>query len=78
LDIPTFERLSECPNDLLDLVRALLDGTQSIVIDELQRVPALLNVIQQLMSETKIQFALSGTSAFGDLFEQCDLGSKWY
>ena len=39
------------------------DKVRMIFVDEIQRVPALLNEIQHLMSESKCQFVLTGSSA---------------
>lgn len=39
------------------------EGIQTIFIDEIQRVPQLLNEVQFLMKESKCQFILTGSSA---------------
>ncbi|MBI5400317.1 ATP-binding protein [Candidatus Saganbacteria bacterium] len=39
------------------------EQTRTIFVDEIQRVPALLNEIQFLMDQKKIQFILTGSSA---------------
>ncbi|MBI5701491.1 ATP-binding protein [Candidatus Saganbacteria bacterium] len=39
------------------------DGIKTIFVDEIQRIPALLNEIQFLMDHKKIQFILIGSSA---------------
>ena len=38
-------------------------GVKTIFVDEIQKIPALLNEIQFLMDQTKIQFILTGSSA---------------
>lgn len=39
------------------------DGLKTIFVDEIQKVPALLNEIQFIMDQQKIQFILTGSSA---------------
>jgi len=43
--------------------RAPRDGKTWVVIDEVQRVPALLNHVHRLIEKRKIKFALTGSSA---------------
>lgn len=51
------------PNDFYQLVRQLPDSTTHVVIDEVQKVPALLDVVHRLMGETRKYFVLTGSSA---------------
>lgn len=48
-----------------EMIRRRLDGTQSlIIIDEIQRIPTLLNEVQAMMSANpRLRFILSGSSA---------------
>ena len=58
-----FEELSLRPDALAERVRAK-PGIMRVIIDEVQKVPALLDVVHQLIeSEKKIQFILTGSSA---------------
>jgi predicted AAA+ superfamily ATPase len=50
------------PGLLADRARALRPGAW-VVIDEVQRVPALLNEVHSLIEEKKLKFVLSGSSA---------------
>lgn len=54
-------KLSVRPGLLLDLVRA--KKYFWVVIDEVQKVPRLLDYVQKLIVENKIKFALTGSSA---------------
>lgn len=56
-----FLRLSVAPYDL----EAIIDASDSrlIVIDEIQRIPALLNEVHRLIEDRKIRFLLTGSSA---------------
>jgi predicted AAA+ superfamily ATPase len=55
-------RLARQPGLLRDECSALEDGAW-VVIDEVQRVPSLLDEVQWLMSKKKQRFVLSGSSA---------------
>ena len=59
----TFRELSARPERLVDLVRAAPDAAP-VVLDEVQRVPELLNVVHDLLeSPDRRQFILTGSSA---------------
>ncbi len=65
LDEVTFIKYTNHPNDLKNKVAAL-DKDSTIIIDEVQRVPQLLNVVHELMETSKykkMQFILTGSSA---------------
>jgi predicted AAA+ superfamily ATPase len=62
LDDSTFQKLLREPSLLLELVRAKPSG-QWIVIDEVQKVPELLNLVHILIEERKQKFILTGSSA---------------
>lgn len=57
------ERYIRNPMSLKQEVLALEDTIHYIVIDEIQKVPALLNVIHHLIETTKKIFILTGSSA---------------
>ena len=59
----TLQRYRARPERLFDVVRAKADG-QVIVIDEVQRVPALLSAVHALIEEQRgWRFVLTGSSA---------------
>ncbi len=56
-------RLIQSPSYLKDLIKGL-EGVQRVIIDEVQKVPTLLDVVHDLIEKNKkIQFVLSGSSA---------------
>ena len=61
LDPEIEERLSASPN----LLRKMIAASQSswVVIDEIQKVPQLLNVVHALSKDKNLHFALTGSSA---------------
>ena len=63
-DERAFLRYSKDPSSLRDELRAL-PGGGLVVVDEVQRVPALLNVVQVLLDEAggRWRFVLTGSSA---------------
>lgn len=58
-----YDQFSLNPENLLALVRQLPPATKWIFIDEVQKLPRLLDVVQVLMSETDKVFALTGSSS---------------
>jgi len=56
-----FLKLSATPHDL----EAIIDSSDFslIVIDEIQRIPALLNEVHRLIEKRKVRFLLTGSSA---------------
>ena len=62
LDIETFEKLSLNPNLIKEeiLYNKKIDW---VVVDEVQKIPKLLDLVHQLIESEKIKFALSGSSA---------------
>jgi predicted AAA+ superfamily ATPase len=62
LDLDLQASLRERPNDLYHMVKAIPDDKPYIVIDEIQKVPALLDVVQRLMKDKEKIFILSGSS----------------
>ncbi len=61
LDSRLFLRLSSAPHDLEELINA--QDSNLIVIDEIQRIPELLNEVHRLIEDRKIRFLLTGSSA---------------
>ncbi|MFN3554356.1 MAG: ATP-binding protein [Bacteroidales bacterium] len=56
-----FERYNRNPGLLREAVMAW-DGAQPVIIDEIQRIPALLNEVHWLIANTDAKFILSGSS----------------
>jgi predicted AAA+ superfamily ATPase len=56
-----FERFQRNPSLLREIIRAA-DVSGPVIIDEIQRIPALLNEVHWLIENEKIQFILSGSS----------------
>jgi predicted AAA+ superfamily ATPase len=61
LDPVLEDRLARHPGDLTLLVKGA--ARDWIIIDEVQKVPRLLDVVHQLLSTTKVKFVLTGSSA---------------
>jgi predicted AAA+ superfamily ATPase len=63
LEPDTFRRFAARPETLLDLVRGQ-PAKRTVVVDEVQKIPALLDAVHQLMEEKRgHQFVLTGSSA---------------
>ena len=60
LDTEVFLALSQRPARLAE---ELVDGETEVVIDEIQRLPILLNEVHRLIEERGIRFLLTGSSA---------------
>lgn len=56
-----FLRLSERPGELEEIIRA--GGKDLVVIDEVQKLPILLDEVHRLIEETPTRFLLTGSSA---------------
>lgn len=63
LNNATYLELSKNPEMLEGLIGELKEDDRWVCIDEIQRVPNLLNEVHRLMESRKIKFALSGSSA---------------
>lgn len=64
LDSDEEDRFSRDPNELFQIVNALPDSITHVVIDEIQKVPRLLDVIHRLMKKkTRPYFIMTGSSA---------------
>lgn len=51
------------PNSLYDMVKAIPANKPYVIIDEIQKIPSLLNVVQRLMKDKERYFIMSGSSA---------------
>lgn len=60
LDADVYEEFLRRPKALSEKIR---DKNQYIVIDEIQKLPALLDEVHRLVEEKKIRFLLTGSSA---------------
>lgn len=63
LDSAEEDRFARNPNELAQIVTALPETTTHVVIDEIQKIPRLLDIVQQLMRKTHRHFIMSGSSA---------------
>jgi predicted AAA+ superfamily ATPase len=63
LDPYEFETFSLNPNELTARLQKLPKECQWVAIDEVQRVPALLDIVHQSVEKTHLKFALTGSSA---------------
>lgn len=63
LDPSVEKALSTHPERLLEMMAALKKAPEWIIIDEIQKIPKLLDVVHKLIFEKKIKFALTGSSA---------------
>lgn len=62
LDEGLFQKLLRSPELLAEMVRAQSKETW-IIIDEIQKIPELLNIVHLLIEERKQKFVLTGSSA---------------
>lgn len=63
LDPKIFEQFQRNPSLLLERVIASAKKSKSVILDEVQKIPQLLDVVQLLMDEHQISFVLCGSSA---------------
>lgn len=63
LDSIEEDRFSRNPNELKEIVLALPEYITHIVIDEIQKIPQLLDVVHYLIEHTNKYFILTGSSA---------------
>lgn len=63
LDPRLYEEMTLNPSLLKERVLSDTKRVGPVIIDEIQKVPRLLDVVQHLMTKDKIQFVLSGSSA---------------
>ncbi len=62
LDPVIDDRLANNPAELISIINAHSDK-KWIIIDEIQRIPKLLDVVHQLSADKSLKFALTGSSA---------------
>jgi len=60
LDADIYRKLLAQPHSLRDLIP---DVHQTVIIDEVQKVPELLDEVHRLIEKSKIQFVLTGSNA---------------
>jgi len=61
---PAIEKdLARFPERLIEIINAHKNPPEWIVIDEIQKIPKLLDVVHKMIFEKKIKFALTGSSA---------------
>ncbi len=63
LNTDTEVRFSQRPEELYDVVTALAEDVTHVVIDEVQKVPKLLDVVHRLLKKKSQIFVLTGSSA---------------
>lgn len=63
LDPETERKLATHPEQLKEMIDAKRPAPQWVIIDEIQKIPKLLDVIHQVIFDKKIKFALTGSSA---------------
>lgn len=64
LNTITFERLNLSPSLMAqEVLKSPLTSSQPIIIDEVQKIPRLLDEVQRLMVDHAVQFVLCGSSA---------------
>lgn len=63
LDPELEDRLARTPNQLKNEILAQKKEPEWVIIDEIQKVPKLLNIVHELIESTEIKFALTGSSA---------------
>ena len=57
------ENLSKNPDELLSMIEALEDKQSWVILDEIQKIPKLLNIVHLCIEKHKTKFALTGSSA---------------
>lgn len=63
LNIEEEQKYLKHPDQLFADVKGLDDSVQTVVIDEVQKIPALLDVVHRLMNSSDKQVVLTGSSA---------------
>jgi predicted AAA+ superfamily ATPase len=63
LDPEQNETYSLRPRTLTEQLSALSPETEWIIIDEIQKIPKLLDVVHQQIESSRLKFVLSGSSA---------------
>ncbi len=63
LDPELEDLFSRNPNQFRDQIQVKADQIEWVVVDEIQKVPKLLNIVHYLIESTSLKFALTGSSA---------------
>jgi uncharacterized protein len=63
LDLELEEKFTKYPNELKNLVENLDKKTTHVIIDEIQKIPKLLDLVHLLIEDTNKKFILTGSSA---------------
>ena len=63
LDPALFEAFQLDPNKFREVITSKENQNKLVIIDEVQKVPALLDIIHDLISQSKRLFVLTGSSA---------------
>ena len=63
LKTSTFVHLSHDPDHLESMINAMPDPEKPVIIDEIQKIPQLLDEIHNLIETRQIRFILTGSSA---------------
>ncbi len=63
LDSTEEDRFARNPNELSQIVSALPASITHVVIDEIQKVPRLLDIVHRLMKKSQPYFVMTGSSA---------------
>ena len=63
LDSSLEDRFLRGPSELYSIVKALPDEVKYVIVDEVQKVPKLLDEVHRLVEETEKIFILTGSSA---------------
>lgn len=63
LDTSLYARLQAYPAELRTLAEPALNADKWIIIDEVQKVPALLDIVHDLIERRQAKFGLTGSSA---------------
>lgn len=63
LKVEIQNRFKQNPDELSKIVKALPSHIEHIIIDEIQKVPLLLDVIHDLIESTNKHFLMTGSSA---------------
>jgi predicted AAA+ superfamily ATPase len=63
LEAKTENHFARNPDALSEVVRALPEGPSFVIIDEIQKIPKLLDIVHDLIETTQKRFILTGSSA---------------
>ncbi len=63
LEPDQFDRFSLNPSEFREVLQGLPENTTHVVIDEIQRAPQLLDIVQSHMRSERFYFGLTGSSA---------------